>query len=277
MNSKKRFGLNFKRPLSESTFNEYNKLFEKAEKYIRELLISQPIFKDKQIIWYELKKVISTGIWSFSQPIRKCLVSKLDWFLFTASKTGFIGLIVGMSSFKNIYKRYIETKELQYLLTFKFSQDHIETFFSLIRSRGGFNKNPNCSQFKIAFKRLIMRNELQSSLNGNWLADGTNHADAINKTIRIKRNTTEIADDPNDDDEEEEIDVVNIFTDGPKQLTQYVSDVVAHIAGYVERHLKKKCPQCLTCLSTKNVFYGRLTVIKNQDGLINLQQKIKIR
>ncbi len=175
-----------------------------------------------------------------------------------------------------MYKRYIESNELQFLLTFKFSQDHLETLFSVIRNRGGFNNNPNVVQFKTAFKRLLMRNELRSSLNGNCLTDNTgiNHAERINKTRRNQQTNTNIVE--YEEDEEDEIDVVNIDTDSPKALTEYVTDVVGHIAGFVERHLKKviKCCECLDCLSTKDVFYGRLTVIKNQGGLTHPQQNI---
>ena len=54
----------------------------------------------------------------------------------------------------------------KYLLTYKFSQDHIELLFSCIRSKGGWNNNPNCLQIycvllstnilfiKIAVKRV---------------------------------------------------------------------------------------------------------------------------
>jgi len=31
---------------------------------------------------------------------------------------------------------------MKYLLTYKFSQDHIELFFGAVRSTGGFNNNP---------------------------------------------------------------------------------------------------------------------------------------
>ncbi|KAF0706184.1 THAP-type domain-containing protein [Aphis craccivora] len=44
-------------------------------------------------------------------------------------KTGFIGF---------------NTYSFSYMLSYKVSQDHIETFFSSIRQRGGFNNNPSC-------------------------------------------------------------------------------------------------------------------------------------
>lgn len=60
----------------------------------------------------------------------------------TSHKTGFLGLIIYL---RNMFTLFDQLKflGLQYLLTYKLSQDYIETFFSGIRSRGGFNNNPN--------------------------------------------------------------------------------------------------------------------------------------
>ena len=45
-----------------------------------------------------------------------------------------------------------------YLLTYKYSQDHIELLFSCIRSRGGWNNNPNSLQLKYALRKMLLRN-----------------------------------------------------------------------------------------------------------------------
>lgn len=62
------------------------------------------------------------------------------------------------------------TKELDFLLTYKICQDHLEMFFSAIRSKGGFNNNPTPSQFEAAYKRLLIHNELKTSEEANCLA-----------------------------------------------------------------------------------------------------------
>lgn len=41
---------------------------------------------------------------------------------------------------------------MSYLLSYKLSQDHLEIFFSAMRSRGDFNNNPNAVQFRAAYK-----------------------------------------------------------------------------------------------------------------------------
>ncbi|CAD6208873.1 GSCOCG00010695001-RA-CDS, partial [Cotesia congregata] len=73
----------------------------------------------------------------------------------------------------NIFPLYDQLKKvgMSYLLTYKLSQDYIETFFSAIRSRRGFNNNPNVLQFKNAYKRLLIRHELKQFENGNCVFD----------------------------------------------------------------------------------------------------------
>ena len=62
----------------------------------------------------------------------------------------------------------------KYLLTYKYSQDHIELLFSCIRSRGGWNNNPNCLQFKYALHQMMMKNAITASKNANCTDFGEN-------------------------------------------------------------------------------------------------------
>ena len=43
----------------------------------------------------------------------------------------------------------------KYVLTYKFSQDHLEIFFSNIRHCGGWNNNPSALQFRSAYRSLL--------------------------------------------------------------------------------------------------------------------------
>ena len=44
----------------------------------------------------------------------------------------------------------------KYLLTYKFSQDRLELLFSCIRSKGGWNNNPNVLQLKYAIRNMLL-------------------------------------------------------------------------------------------------------------------------
>lgn len=49
----------------------------------------------------------------------------------SSRKTGFIGFLVAIESFQQIYLDYVKNNNsLKYLLGYKFSQDHIETFLA---------------------------------------------------------------------------------------------------------------------------------------------------
>ena len=94
----------------------------------------------------------------------------------TGLKTGFVGWALSTNSFLKIFDSLVAAQEapLTYLLAYKFSQDHLELFFSAVRSRGGFNDNPTALQFKAAYKRLLLRHNIKHG-NGNCaLLDDTN-------------------------------------------------------------------------------------------------------
>lgn len=72
-----------------------------------------------------------------------------------------------MMSVHNMMDDLVKTKLLDYFLTYKISQDHIEMIFSAIRSRGGYNNNPTAKQFHGAYKRLLLKTEISSSASAN--------------------------------------------------------------------------------------------------------------
>lgn len=50
----------------------------------------------------------------------------------TPRKTAFMGFIISINSVLEMFDIYVRTGKLKYLLTYKFSQDHLEIFFSAI-------------------------------------------------------------------------------------------------------------------------------------------------
>ena len=56
-------------------------------------------------------------------------------------------------------------KPCSYILTYRFSQDPREMFFSKIRGRLGWNNNPNALQFKYALRALLL--QVKSLLTAN--------------------------------------------------------------------------------------------------------------
>jgi hypothetical protein len=106
---------------------------------------------------YQILKEYADNFISYIESL-KCAEGKS--ILKSNKKTGFLGLILCL---KNMFKLFDALKPhgLTYLLTYKLSQDYLEKFFSAIRSREGFNNNPNALQFKSAYKRLLVRHEIK--------------------------------------------------------------------------------------------------------------------
>lgn len=87
-------------------------------------------------------------------------------------KSGFRGLIINMVDLKLIHHELIESNLMKSLLTFRFSQDPLESMFGRIRSLNGFNdNNPTVEQFCSAYRKLMVHNEVSSSVLSNCLDD----------------------------------------------------------------------------------------------------------
>ena len=81
--------------------------------------------------------------------------------------------------------------QFKYVFTYRFSHDQLEMFFSKIRSRFGWNNNPNAFQFKWALRALLLKNQVSPSTNANCsvieerkLAEEVNSIDSYCKLFK---------------------------------------------------------------------------------------------
>nr|CAH7719660.1 unnamed protein product [Callosobruchus chinensis] len=177
----------------------------------------------------------------------------------SARKTGFLGFLVCINSLKNFYSKYVDTKRLKYILTNKFSQDHLEQFFGAIRAKGGFNNNPSVRHFEAAYKRLLIHTEVTGPDSGNVsindqlsiLTCGSGHQVTVDDNGNDLRNAKHYL----DFEEQLKNDIANykFYSSEVWNLTEYVEDVVGYIiCGYVVKSLKK----CITCNKCINILGG---------------------
>lgn len=82
-------------------------------------------------------------------------------------KTFALGLLSNITSLRILRDRLLVNNTLKYLLTYKCSQDHLELFFSCVRSRSGNNNNPNVQQFTWSVRKLMFRNSVRASDSSN--------------------------------------------------------------------------------------------------------------
>ncbi|CAI6359114.1 unnamed protein product [Macrosiphum euphorbiae] len=121
------------------------------------------------------------------------------------------------------------------LLTYKTSQDHIETTFSAIRSRLGYNNNPTCRQFKEAYKRILVHSEIVGSQFGNCaLLDNTKHL-TVDSSVKEKELVFKINDTwiPNSHLLDHD------YFDSYMNITKFVEDTSEYIAGFVVKKILK--------------------------------------
>jgi hypothetical protein len=113
----------------------------------------------------------------------------------TRPKTGFIGFLAAVKSIKGLFHELVERAEapMKYLLSYKFSQDHLELFFCAIRSAGGFNNNPTAEQFTSAYKRLLMRSSIQGGKGNCEQRDPTEILNVVDDTCKINNEEISIS------------------------------------------------------------------------------------
>lgn len=135
MNSKNSFSKGLKIPMCEENFERVDSVMTNAEYFIRGIKLPSG-----------------------------------ENILHSIFKTGYVGFLANIQSFRGMFIEYVrEKKSLSRIPTYRYSQDHVETFFAAVRAKGGCNNNPTVSQFKAAYKRLITHNNIKSTLRANCI------------------------------------------------------------------------------------------------------------
>ena len=130
---------------------------------------------------------------------------------------------------------------LKYVLTYKFSQDHIELLFNKIRHKGGWNNNKNVLQLKYALKGILIRNSIELSNRGNCthfqdsLCKSNGLLNFTTKRNQYKEASTEIVQDS--DLASCECMLIECDQESPKEL---LDSVLYYISGFVVQSMLKK-------------------------------------
>jgi len=104
---------------------------------------------------------ISTKLKECAEYIKNLSLTNGQNILKSRYKTGFLGFLCNIKSLLHMYTfTCVETNLLQYIPTYKISQDHLELFCSNIRFHDGYNNNPTVKQFKSAIQKLIVHTEI---------------------------------------------------------------------------------------------------------------------
>lgn len=183
--------------------------------------------------------------------------------------TGFKGFLINIDTFRNLIKSYVLPRQLNYLLFYKISQDHLELFFGLIRQRGGHNDNPDCRQFIAAYKRLVVNKvikDIENIKTGNCVMEDTTgilctssnaaHHKEINPDLELLKMSLD------NDMQFECSNDMEIIPD------QYKMDIVCYIAGFI---MNKQIDRFLTCDDCLEIIHNLDKDLKN-NRLIELKK-----
>lgn len=172
--------------------------------------------------------------------------------LATNRKTGFLGLIICLISVKNLFEDLVKGEVINFLLTYKLSQDHLEMFFAAIRRRGGFSNNPTAWHFEQAYKRLLIHSEITSPDSANCLAQDDTSILYISSK-KVKNPSIDLLYEFEEDFSPE---IEEQYTVQHEQILNcaYICDIVEYIAGFVSKKLVKtlNCNDCARSLTTSD-------------------------
>lgn len=155
-------------------------------------------------------------------------------------KTGFLGLILDLKNLQKMYESYVQPGLLKYIMTYKFSQDHLEILFSCLRSHGGYNNNPNASQFAAAYKRILVHNEVKSSMGANCVTlDNTSILQVSSgcKKTTPNHHLVSLKDDS----------YSNVFIDVDDIPLSHIDPCLDHVVEYLTGFVQKKLYQKIDC------------------------------
>lgn len=110
--------------------------------------------------------------------IENLRITKKKKIVESQKKTGFLGIQQGLEAALGLADMLLVNvpkplNKLKYLLMYKLSQDHLEHFFSRIRAPNklGFNNNPTCRLFQVAYKAQLLHAEVKISTGNCCLVE----------------------------------------------------------------------------------------------------------
>lgn len=164
----------------------------------------------------------------------------------TELRVGFKGMLIGMRNVKAIYLRLVKTKILESFPVRRICQCVLENLFGRCRSHSalGSNTNPTVSQFKSFIPKLLVNNEITSSVFANC----SDQLDILYLSSRIPTSNAKgiVHQSPQEREPElhqflqEDEDEMNSVTT-PISSNQEIG--IAYVAGQIELKLEKLCSQ----------------------------------
>lgn len=205
-------------------------------------------------------------------------------------KTKYLGFSICLTNFRNFYLEYVERAAMiPYVMTFRFSQDHLELLFASIRQMFGCNDNPSAKQFESAWRRLLGNHQITASESAKCQNNSVEFLTVLNSSSRKESNLKSMGSQQEDDisqdanistvniaeseiDEEEFADLQSLITDPSspddleKHMIAYTSSVIQNNIIEGKWYFRLKCEQCLSVFAENEIM---------DDELLELEMKTK--
>jgi len=174
--------------------------------------------------------------------------------LYTTNKKTFIlGFTAAVRSIFEISKTiFTENLNFKYIITYNFSQDHIEMLFGRIRQRYGTNNNPTVLQFKTAMKQILIKNSIKCSENSNCNSFDNDITASIFSFTHSSKNKKNLSDNFDSDYEKIDEDILNRSTLLDNKNSCYKdckNNIMYYICGYVVKKIIAML-DCTSCIQS---------------------------
>ena len=168
-----------------------------------------------------------------------------------------LGFVSTITSVICLFDECVKTGSLQYLATYRLSQDHIELTFNVVRSRGRWKNNPTAGQFRSAYRQLLMKHDIKPQSTGNAVAQDdftilpstalvVARESVVSTDDILKRcGLTSLNNSSSDHSYAVTLDTASIST--------FSANIVTYLGGYVAKKLCSKI-SCAGCTSANVIF-----------------------
>ena len=157
------------------------------------------------------------------------------------------GMIISAKSAKRLANEVLNRVEDPYsfVLSYHWSQDHIELLNACIRGRLGSNNNPNVQQFKSALKKILLHASITASKYANCIELEADRSPPI-FSLKWSKNRSAITSNEEDNSTPFEIDFLD-------SISEQKENALAYIAGFIVRNLLKQI-SCEACKASSRKF-----------------------
>ena len=151
-------------------------------------------------------------------------------------KTFIIGFVATIKSTIKMADEMFSLKEnpFHYLLTYKFLQDRLELLFSCLRSKGGWNNNPNSMQLKYNLRQMPFRNAVKASKNSNCIDFSESFTSGIILIFHKRKHRSPLDEETPENDSgftpEQQLLIEQLEERGH---SEFMENILLHIGGYI--------------------------------------------